>query len=80
MKFFTTVTVETYGECIIDAPSREAAEEWMAQEKRDGFRNWFLDMNDSDSDTNVGEYSGSEGPDIYVNEDGKEYTPARNAS
>ena len=61
MKFFTTVTVEAYGECIIDAPSREAAE-------------------DSDYDTNVGEYSGSEGPDIYVNEDGKEYTPARNAS
>ena len=80
MKFFTTVGLQTSGECVVEAPSLEAAENWLANEKRDRFRNWFLDQNDTDYDTTVSSYSGMDSPDVFIDENGKEYTPARNAS
>ena len=75
MKFFVTVTLETSGECVVEAPTREAAEEWVAREKDDRFRNWFLEENDSDYDTTVSPYGKSDPPDIYVDASGVEIAP-----
>ena len=71
MKFLTTVVLDTYGECVVEAPSLEAAEAWMAEQKSDGFRDWFLDQNDAAFSTTVS-LQDEGAVDIYINEDGKE--------
>ena len=71
MKFLTTVVLDTYGECVVEAPSLEAAEAWMAAQKDDRFRDWFLNENPGDFATTVAATEQG-GVDIYINEDGKE--------
>ena len=75
MKFFVTVTLETSGECVVEAPTLEAAEEWVAREKDDRFRNWFLELNDSDYYTTVSPSGTPDSPDIYVDANGTEIAP-----
>ena len=72
-RFFVELTAETTAECVIEAPSREAAERFMEREKAAKFSNWFLDMNDQDYEWYFNETT--EHPDVHVNEQGEEFVP-----
>lgn len=70
MKFLVTVEVTNSGECVVEAPSREAVDLWLSREKDNNFQEWYFEISGAEIETDVSECDMSR--DLTIDENGKE--------
>ena len=70
-RFLVELTAEKRVECVVEAPTQEAAERFMEGEKVARFRNWFLEEYDYEFGWHMQEGTGDP-IDVRVDEQGEE--------